>query len=178
MNYSVSAFCVYCVCFFFLGPRGLEVGRLTTPFLKCVSSKRSKKTINPNPSPIGNGFGLYWFGAGGGGRTRTSLRTRDFELFASHRIQTNSTPSGGRRRTPKSPQLLTILKLMCKKAPFRLPFPYFSILTGILDFGGTSEGCNPKTEHNSTRNRFIKHKHIIACSSAIDNIFFKKEVSL
>ena len=102
----------------------------------------------------------------------------DFELFASHRIQTNSTPYGGRRRTPKSPQLLTILKLMCKKAPFRLPFPYFSILTGILDFGGTSEGCNPKTEHNSTRNRFIKHKHIIACSSAIDNIFFKKEVSL
>ena len=102
----------------------------------------------------------------------------DFELFASHRIQTNSTPYGGRRRTPKSPQLLTILKLMCKKAPFRLPFPYFSILTGILDFGGTSEGFNPKTEHNSTRNRFIKHKHIIACSSAIDNIFFKKEVSL
>ena len=118
--------------------------------------------------------------SGAGGRTRTGTVSPpvDFELFASHRIQTNSTPYGGRRRTPKSPQLLTILKLMCKKAPFRLPFPYFSILTGILDFGGTSEGCNPKTEHNSTRNRFIKHKHIIACSSAIDNIFFKKEVSL
>lgn len=117
-------------------------------------------------------------GAGSGGRTRTVSPPLDFELFASHRIQTNSTPYGGRRRTPKSPQLLTILKLMCKKAPFRLPFPHFSILTGILDFGGTLEGCNPKTEHNSTRNRFIKHKHIIACSSAIDNIFFKKEVSL
>lgn len=117
-------------------------------------------------------------GAGDRGRTGTVSLPLDFELFASHRIQTNSTPYGGRRRTPKSPQLLTILKLMCKKAPFRLPFPHFSILTGILDFGGTSEGCNPKTEHNSTRNRFIKHKHIIACSSAIDNIFFKKEVSL
>lgn len=121
---------------------------------------------------------VLFSGAGSRGRTDTVSLPPDFELFASHRIQTNSTPYGGRRRTPKSPQLLTILKLMCKKAPFRLPFPYFSILTGILDFGGTSEGCNPKTEHNSTRNRFIKHKHIIACSSAIDNIFFKKEVSL
>lgn len=79
----------------------------------------------------------------------------DFELFASQGIQTNSTPYGGRCWTPKSPPLLTILKLMCKKAPFRLPFPHFSILTGILDFGGTSEGCNPQTEHSSTRNRFI-----------------------
>ena len=56
---------------------------------------------------------------------------------------------------------------MCKKAPFRLPFPYFSILTEILDFGGTSEGCYPQTEYNSTRNRFINHKHIIAYFSAI-----------
>ena len=37
----------------------------------------------------------------------------DFELFASHGIQTNSNPYGGRQRTPKSPQLLIILKLMC-----------------------------------------------------------------
>ena len=36
---------------------------------------------------------------------------------------------------------------MCKKTPFRLPFPYFSILTEILDFGGTSEGCYPQTEY-------------------------------
>lgn len=38
-----------------------------------------------------------------------------------------------------------------------------------MNFGGTSEGCNPKTEHNRTRNRFINHKHIIAYFSAIDN---------
>lgn len=37
----------------------------------------------------------------------------DFELFASYGIQTNSNPYGGRQRTPKSPQLLIILKLMC-----------------------------------------------------------------
>ena len=139
------------------------------------SAKHKEKPANLDISRV---YELLRSGAGGGTRTHTPLRITDFELFASHRRQTNSTPYGGRRRTPKSPQLLTILKLMCKKAPFRLPFPHFSILTGILDFGGTSEGCNPKTEHNSTRNRFIKHKHIIACSSAIDNIFFKKEVSL
>ena len=40
-----------------------------TPLRKCVSSKRSKKTINPNPSPTGNGFGLYCFGAPAGIRT-------------------------------------------------------------------------------------------------------------
>ena len=39
--------------------------------------------------------------------------TVDFELFASYGIQTNSNPYGGRQRTPKSPQLLIILKLMC-----------------------------------------------------------------
>ena len=38
-----------------------------------------------------------------------------------------------------------------------------------MDFGGTSEGCYPQTEYNSTRNRFINHKHIIAYFSAIDN---------
>lgn len=38
-----------------------------------------------------------------------------------------------------------------------------------MDFGGTSEGCYPHTEYNSTRNRFINHKHIIAYFSAIDN---------
>ena len=64
-------------------------------------------------------------------------------------------------------QTVLLLKLVCKKAPFRLPFPYFSILTEILDFGGTSEGCYPQTEYNSTRNRFINHKHIIAYFSAI-----------
>ena len=74
--------------------------------------------------------------------------------------------------------ILLFLKLICRKAPFRLPFPLFSILTEILDFGGTSEGCYPQTEHNSTRNRFINRKHIIAYFSAIDNIFSKKEVSL
>ena len=83
MNHSVPAFGVYWVFFFFLGPLGLEVGRLTTPFLKCVSSKRSKKTINPNPSPIGNGFGLYWFGAGGGTRTHTLSPAKDFESSSS-----------------------------------------------------------------------------------------------
>ena len=65
--------------FGFLGPLGLDSGRLTTPFLKCVSSNFSKKTNNPNPSPTGNGFGLYWFGAGGGGRTRTVVMPRDFK---------------------------------------------------------------------------------------------------
>ena len=139
------------------------------------SAKHKEKPANLDISRV---YELLRSGAGGGTRTHTPLRITDFELFASHRIQTNSTPYGGRRRTPKSPQLLTILKLMCKKAPFRLPFPHFSILTGILDFGGTSEGCNPKTGHNSTRNRFINRKHIIAYFSAIDNIFSKKEVSL
>ena len=97
------------------------------------------------------------------------LAALDFELFASQGIQTNSTPYGGRSRTPKALQTVLLLKLVCKKAPFRLPFPYFSILTEILDFGGTSEGCYPQTEYNSTRNRFINHKHIIAYFSAIDN---------
>lgn len=53
------------------------------------------------------------YGAGGGGRTRTPVKATDFELFASYGIQTNSNPYGGRQRTPKSPQLLIILKLMC-----------------------------------------------------------------
>ena len=66
--------------FGFLGPLGLDSGRFTTPFLKCVSSNFSKKTNNPNPSPIKKiWFGLYWFGAGGGGRTRTVSPPRDFE---------------------------------------------------------------------------------------------------
>ena len=60
-------------CFFFRSPRGLESGRLTTPFRKCVSSRFSKQINNPNPSPNGRmaGFGLYWFGAESGTRTRT-----------------------------------------------------------------------------------------------------------
>ena len=140
-----------------------------------TGAEHKEKPANPDKSRV---YELLRSGAGGGTRTHTPLRITDFELFASHRIQTNSTPYGGRRRPPKSPQLLTILKLMCKKAPFRLPFPHFSILTGILDFGGTSEGCDPQTEHNSTRNRFINRKHIIAYFSAIDNILSEKEVSL
>ena len=49
--------------FGFLGPLGLDSGRFTTPFLKCVFSNFSKKTNNPNPSPIKKiWFGLYWFG--------------------------------------------------------------------------------------------------------------------
>ena len=102
----------------------------------------------------------------------------DFELFASHGIKTNSTPHGGHWRTPKRLQLLAVLILMCKKTPFRLTFPHFSILTGILDFGGTSEGCNPQTEHNRTRNRFINYKQYYTYSSAIDNTFSEKEVLL
>ena len=48
--------------FGFLGPLGLDSGRFTTPFLKCVFSNFSKKTNNPNPSPIKKiWFGLYWF---------------------------------------------------------------------------------------------------------------------
>ena len=53
--------------FGFLGPLGLDSGRFTTPFLKCVSSNFSKKTNNPNPSPMKKiWFGLYWFGAADG----------------------------------------------------------------------------------------------------------------
>ena len=54
-------------------------------------------------------FGLccQWYFSGG------MKRAADFELFASYGIQTNSNPYGGRQRTPKSPQLLIILKLMC-----------------------------------------------------------------
>ena len=49
------------IAFFFLGPLGLEFGRLITPFRKCVSSNFSKKTNNPNPSPIKKiWFGLFW----------------------------------------------------------------------------------------------------------------------
>ena len=70
--------------FGFLGPLGLDSGRLTTPFLKCVSSNFSKKTNNPNPSPIKKiWFGLYWFGAGGGTRTHTVLLPTDFESVTS-----------------------------------------------------------------------------------------------
>lgn len=78
----------------------------------------------------------------------------------------------------KALQILLFLKLICRKAPFRLPFSLFSIWTEFLDFGGTSEGCYPQTEHNSTRSRFINHKYIIAYFSAIDNILSEKEVSL
>ena len=78
----------------------------------------------------------------------------------------------------KALQILRFLKLICRKAPLRLPFSLFSIWTEILDFGGTSEGCDPQTEHNSTRNRFSDHKHIIAYFSAIDNTLSEKEVSL
>ena len=70
--------------FGFLGPLGLDSGRLTTPFLKCVSSNFSKKTNNPNPSPIKKiWFGLYWFGAGGGTRTHTESPPADFESATS-----------------------------------------------------------------------------------------------
>ena len=63
---------IYLYIFGFLGPLGLDSGRLTTPFLKCVSSNFSKKTNNPNPSPIKKiWFGLYWFGAPEGTRTHT-----------------------------------------------------------------------------------------------------------
>ena len=70
--------------FGFLGPLGLDSGRFTTPFLKCVSSNFSKKTNNPNPSPIKKiWFGLYWLGAGGGARTRTVITPRDFKSLVS-----------------------------------------------------------------------------------------------
>ena len=70
--------------FGFLGPLGLDSGRFTTPFLKCVSSNFSKKTNNPNPSPIKKiWFGLYLFGAGGGARTRTAVGPRDFKSLVS-----------------------------------------------------------------------------------------------
>lgn len=39
---------------------------------------------------------LFISGAGSGTRTHTPLRITDFELFASHGIQTNSAPYGGR----------------------------------------------------------------------------------
>ena len=55
------SFLLYGVCFFFLGPLGLEVGFRSTPFRKWVFLNLSKKTNNPNPSPIGNRFGLYGF---------------------------------------------------------------------------------------------------------------------
>jgi hypothetical protein len=67
--------CAVYVFFGFLGPRGFDVGRLTTPFRKCVSSKRSKKTNNPNPSPIRKiWFGLFLSGAGNRNRTCTVAR--------------------------------------------------------------------------------------------------------
>ena len=74
--------CLY--IFGFLGPLGLDSGRFTTPFLKCVFSNFSKKTNNPNPSPIKKiWFGLYWFGAGDRARTGTSFTSRDFKSRAS-----------------------------------------------------------------------------------------------
>ena len=49
----------------------------------------------------------------GADKLRELSDREDCELFASYGIQTNSNPYGGRQRTPKSPQLLIILKLMC-----------------------------------------------------------------
>ena len=81
--------------FGFLGPLGLDSGRFTTPFLKCVSSNFSKKTNNPNPSPIKKiWFGLYWFGAGGGTRTHTLSPAKDFESSSS---ANSNTPAHTRR---------------------------------------------------------------------------------
>ena len=70
--------------------------------------RRSRNKKTPKPYRFGS-FG----GAGGRTRTGTVSLPVDFELFASYGIQTNSNPYGGRQRTPKSPQLLIILKLMC-----------------------------------------------------------------
>ena len=59
--------CFHLAAHSFLGTFILDSDRLTTPFLKWVSSNFSKKTNNPNPSPIRKiWFGLYWFGASGG----------------------------------------------------------------------------------------------------------------
>ena len=74
-----------------------------------VAGSPSRRTKNNTPL-VERGI---IFGADGGGRTRTVLLPLDFELFASYGIQTNSNPYGGRQRTPKNPQLLIILKLMC-----------------------------------------------------------------
>ena len=105
--------------FGFLGPLGLDSGRFTTPFLKCVFSNFSKKTNNPNPSPTGkNGFGLYWSGAGDRTRTGTLSPAVDFEsttsTIPSHRhlpayyiilagkLQEKSFPIGPRSATGRS----------------------------------------------------------------------------
>ena len=97
--------------FGFLGPLGLDSGRFTTPFLKCVSSNFSKKTNNPNPSPIKKiWFGLYLFGAGGRTRTGTPSLAVDFEsttsTIPSHRqlyfqISTPKSFLGKRRAKPE-----------------------------------------------------------------------------
>ena len=71
--------------FGFLGPLGLDSGRFTTPFLKCVFSNFSKKTNNPNPSPIKKiWFGSYWFGAREGTRTPTAITTRTSNVLVYH----------------------------------------------------------------------------------------------
>ena len=73
---------------FFLGPLGLDSGRLTTPFRKWVSSNLSKETNDPNPSPTGKiWFGPYWFGAANRARTGTQVSARDFKSL----VSTNST---------------------------------------------------------------------------------------
>ena len=83
---------------------------------------RKRGVERGSPPPPGKGTkiktasteeAVLLYGAGSGGRTRTLSPGPDFELFASYGIQTNSNPYGGRQRTPKSPQLLIILKLMC-----------------------------------------------------------------
>ena len=85
--------CLY--IFGFLGPLGLDSGRFTTPFLKCVSSNFPKKTNNPNPSPIKKiWFGLYWFGAGDRTRTHTLSPAKDFESSSS---ANSNTPAHTRR---------------------------------------------------------------------------------
>ena len=104
--------------FGFLGPLGLDSGRFTTPFLKCVSSNFSKKTNNPNPSPIKKiWFGLYWFGAGGRTRTGTPSLAVDFESTTS----TNSI-------TPALPGYYTIPhgKIQARIAKISLPAPAYA----------------------------------------------------